>query len=69
MTNPTSDRHREAAQRLVIIGTVVKPCGQVSMIGWISGERYYWLRDSSGSVSMMPADVVEAQHERTTRTL
>lgn len=34
--------------------------GIVEAVGCISGERYYWLIDQHGSISMMPAFVVEA---------
>lgn len=37
----------------------VTPWGKVVAIGWV-GERYYWMEDSHGVVSMMPADFVEA---------
>lgn len=41
------------------IGAVVKPYGKIAAIGWLQGERYYWLIDKYGTVSMMPAFVVE----------
>lgn len=40
------------------IGTIVKPFGRISAVGWI-GERYYWFV-KDGDVSMIPADMVEA---------
>ena len=35
--------------------------GIIAMIGCIEGERYYWMIDRHGVVSMMPACVVETQ--------
>jgi len=43
------------------LGTVVKPYGKVSAVGFISGERYYWFVDKYGSVAMMPASAVERE--------
>lgn len=43
------------------IGTVVKPWGTVMAVGIHGGERYYWLSNKYGVISMMPADVVETQ--------
>ena len=43
----------------VRIGTKVAPYGVVSAVGWIDGERYYWLTDGQ-RVAMMPAMVVES---------
>ena len=40
------------------LGTVTE-WGRIDMIGSLEGERYYWMTDSRGVVSMMPADVVE----------
>lgn len=34
--------------------------GRIVAIGWI-GERYYWMIDKHGVVSMMPASVVEPE--------
>lgn len=44
---------------LVPIGTAVRPYGSVQAVGLIQGERYYWLIDKQGIVSMMPADDIE----------
>ncbi len=33
--------------------------GKVAMMGFISGERYYWMIDKHGTVSMMPAIIIE----------
>jgi hypothetical protein len=41
------------------LGTFVMPWGKVAAVGFIEGERYYWLTSHDGDVSMMPADVVE----------
>lgn len=32
--------------------------GTIVAVGWV-GERYYWMRDRHGTISMMPADAVE----------
>ena len=44
---------------MIPIDTVVKPWGKVSMIRTIEGERYYFLIDEDGHVSMIPDFVVE----------
>ena len=33
--------------------------GKTTAIGFIENERYYWMIDEDGSISMMPAMVVE----------
>ena len=33
--------------------------GKIVMIRWV-GERYYWMIDKYGVISMMPADMMEA---------
>ena len=33
--------------------------GTVHAVGYVGGERYYWLIDKKGTVSMMPSCVVE----------
>jgi hypothetical protein len=43
------------------IGAVVMPYGQVSAVGYIHGERYYWFVNG-GSVSMIPSFIVEGKH-------
>lgn len=49
------------------LGTKVKPWGTVEAVGITGGERYYWLIDKHGTVSMMPACVVEPNaHEKRT---
>lgn len=42
---------------LIRLGTTVKPWGKCVAVGWV-GERYYWFL-SKGTVSMIPAHVVE----------
>lgn len=43
---------------LLPLGTMTK-WGRVGAVGLTRGERYYWLVSENGTVSMMPADVVE----------
>jgi len=43
---------------IIPLGTVTS-WGKVDMVGITGGERYYWMTDRRGVVSMMPADVVE----------
>ncbi len=52
----------KAGKPIIPLGTVVKPWGKVAAVRY-DGERYYFLIDKDGSVSMMPADVVELAHE------
>lgn len=33
--------------------------GKIAAVGFIGGERYYWMIDRYGTVAMMPADAVE----------
>ena len=40
------------------LGTVTE-WGKIDMVGVTGGERYYWMTDKRGVVSMLPADVVE----------
>lgn len=35
--------------------------GTIEMVGFTGGERYYWMRDGDGTVSMIPAFMVEAE--------
>lgn len=44
--------------RLLKINSKTK-WGKIKAIGFISGERYYWMIDKYGCISMMPACVVE----------
>jgi hypothetical protein len=44
--------------KMISLGTRTK-FGKVSAIGFISGERYYFLINKFGVVSMMPAAVIE----------
>ena len=41
------------------LGTIVKPYGRVAAVGTTGGERYYWLIDKHGTVSMIPAVEIE----------
>jgi len=43
---------------LVALGTEIKPYGRISAVGWV-GERYYWLVNKRGDVSMIPASIIE----------
>ena len=48
---------------LVMPGTKTQ-WGKVVMVGkWFTGERYYWMVDQRGTVSMIPACVVEAHRK------
>ncbi len=40
------------------IGEYIKGYGKIIAIGWV-GERYYWLKDKDGVISMMPASLIE----------
>ena len=33
--------------------------GKIEMIGFVGGERYYWMVDRFGCVSMIPAFMLE----------
>lgn len=48
------------------LGTVTE-WGRIDMIGSLQGERYYWMTDWRGVVSMMPADVVEPSVRNSTK--
>ncbi len=39
------------------LGTMTK-WGRIESVGWV-GERYYWMIDKHGCISMMPATDVE----------
>ncbi len=41
------------------IGLTVSPYGKIAAIMLTGGERYYFLIDEVGTVSMMPASVIE----------
>ena len=43
---------------MLIIGTVVEPWGEIVAVGHV-GERYYWLLDDDGTISMIPAPTIE----------
>ena len=38
--------------------------GEIGAVGLTGGERYYWMTDKHGCVSMMPATVVEKRHTK-----
>lgn len=44
----------------VVLGDMLH---QIRAVGITGGERYYWLTDEHGTVSMLPAIVVEARAE------
>lgn len=46
---------------MIPLGARVPIYGKVSAVGIISGERYYWLIADNGTVSMMPACMIEGQ--------
>jgi hypothetical protein len=46
------------ASDIVPIGTKVKPYGRIDAVGFIRGERYYWLSEGN-SIAMMPAELIE----------
>lgn len=47
---------------VIPLGNIVEPYGRIQMVGTTLGERYYWLEDKYGTISMMPADVIEERH-------
>jgi len=57
----TEQARKAGPSQPIPLGTIVKHWGKVAAVGYISGERYYWLVDKRGSVSMMPADTVESE--------
>lgn len=50
--------------QIVPLGTAIPPLGRIEAIASISGERYYFLIDKQGNVSMLPADVIEQSNRR-----
>lgn len=44
---------------MIPLGTQIPPYGKVVAVGWV-GERYYWMVDNKGVISMMPASMIEA---------
>lgn len=44
---------------ILLLGAKTK-WGKIIAVGYV-GERYYWMIDKYGVVSMMPADVVEEE--------
>lgn len=43
------------------LGTLLKSKWKIAAVHFIEGERYYFLINENGDISMMPADVVEAE--------
>lgn len=41
------------------IDTVIEPWGAVVAVGISGTERMYWFKDKHGTISMIPADLVE----------
>ncbi len=35
--------------------------GEITAVGITGGERYYWLIDRDGTISMMPASTIESK--------
>lgn len=61
MANQVGSKER---RKPIEIGTTVKPWGGVMAVGTFgTAERCYWLVDKHGSVSIIPADVVEAKYD------
>ena len=58
------EREINGPPRVYRIGWFVRPWGKITAVGVVGGERYYWLEDRRGSVSMIPADVVERKRPR-----
>lgn len=61
--NPDSEEARRMTAEnesvsLLPIGAETR-FGKIGMVGFTGGERYYWMIDKRGCVSMMPACVVE----------
>lgn len=52
----------DKASGVVAIGTETY-WGRVAAVGWITGERYYWMVDDGGGVAMIDAITVEASHD------
>ena len=51
---------RTKLRKPLTLGLTVPPWGRIAAVLWTGGERYYHLLDKQGTVSMMPADVIEA---------
>lgn len=52
----------ESAGLPLPLGTRIPHYGTISAVGWV-GERYYWLEDQHGDISMMPASLIEGLHQ------
>lgn len=53
-----------AGQRCVPLGTQTH-WGEIVAMQYV-GERYYFILDALGGVSMMPADMIEPPHDQET---
>lgn len=49
---------------MINLGTIIEPWGKVAAVGITGGERYYWLINKHGTVSMIPATDIEEQRRR-----
>lgn len=59
----TSARSTPSGTAIVPIGEWIEGYGEVQMVGFTGGERYYWLLGTQNVVSMMPACVIEPLYE------
>lgn len=53
---------RKQDQRIVQIGEWIDGYGEVEAVGFVDGERYYWL-NNNGVISMQPATVIEPEYD------
>ena len=57
------ERHAKGGQVQAVVSPLPlgteTPFGKVQAVGITGGERYYWLIAQDGSVSMMPAFIIE----------
>lgn len=61
MTRPTATE-----QQFIPLGEWVEGYGEVEMVGFTGGERYYWMVNQ-GVVSMIPAFMAEPDYFAETR--
>lgn len=54
-------------QAHIPLGTVVEPWGEIAALQWSGGERYYFFIKGGHGVAYIPASVVEAKHDATSR--
>ena len=47
---------------MLMLGTKTR-WGKIAAVENISGERYYWIIDKCGTVSMLPACIVEEHND------